>query len=872
VKFREQNLTLFQAGRTLLLQPFYLSQDAGAWIVSDQPQEHAILPHALFSWIQESINKTQQIFSLVARQEHLERYLHSEIWNCMNDYKRGAYAAFLEATSQCKQFLHPSEHMTREFGYQSGYSLYSLSQSNPVDPFQMDLETLELTSSPEAMIEHLSRHNLVFGLSATADIRRKLKAFNLDWLRERLGDAFYEPEEIDIQLIEGLQAKKDQKKYPPEGPAIQLLRLLPEEVNSNLAKVLKEPMKANWYSEVSDQANSAQYRLDRSHLFFNCLEQLLTSSSGRSHLIFMNSFRRERSLFTPDEPELKIWRKQLEAHFQIEEAEDMFVTFRMQGHRARLVFFDAEMARKLEESGQYARYKQSWSDPDIEKVILVSQYQSASNGVNLQCYNTEGIEVDFDGVHLLEAPYFWFNTPDGEHEDFLQQKKSAIWYLWKLQAAGEISEQTFRRMLRQGHLQGLNRIYRHCPEYVLNNISLFCQAFGRIDRKINPVSKIEVGLGPDVWFMYQRFLKEPAYQELASGLQRQRYTATMIQAIHKAIQAELRADSMSLPKPKQSIAHENSRSRRIIEALLKAIEQLKSGQLMPEQGRELRAAWQWVRESVLQQNTLDAFHFEHLKMQTLTLQDLCFEHIPVPQNGQIWLEHILPDEDLPGDWLVHPQRQIRASVQAWDLNQVFWPLLQQASLKQLFAAEGYVTGFVPGNYASQMIWTPYIAQAILKGALGEAAISQLLKLASLPLASPDEQPDRLFEVYDAQLAGLPVFFDFKNYSESSLDRYDEGLPDALPDPDAEPERFLKKVKEKLALIQLSYPNLTCRLVILNLMGSSQREWDLFDAVGKRVLAFEQAQLIFVPGAISLEVASELHPSFVMLCDKLHTLS
>src|SRR5262249_19165963 len=63
-------------------------------------------------------------------------------------------------------------------------------------------------TTPEKILATLATHNLVFGLSATADIPRCVRSFSDEWLRKQEGVVYHDIEEADISLIESLNQKK----------------------------------------------------------------------------------------------------------------------------------------------------------------------------------------------------------------------------------------------------------------------------------------------------------------------------------------------------------------------------------------------------------------------------------------------------------------------------------------------------------------------------------------------------------------------------------------------------------------------------------------------------------------------------------------
>ncbi|GHO57728.1 hypothetical protein KSB_62030 [Ktedonobacter robiniae] len=71
-------------------------------------------------------------------------------------------------------------------------------------------------------------------------------------------------------------------------------------------------------------------------------------------------------------------------------------------------------------------------------MILVTQYLSAGNGINLQYLptpeSTDEDRRDFTVIGLLERPYYYFSKPsdDATTDEQAAAQKKNIWYLAKL--------------------------------------------------------------------------------------------------------------------------------------------------------------------------------------------------------------------------------------------------------------------------------------------------------------------------------------------------------------------------------------------------------------------------------------------------------
>ena len=91
----------------------------------------------------------------------------------------------------------------------AGYSMYDIHYvAKPTDPEEVELRNYAIYTTPEKFIATLAENNLVFALSATADIDRCVNQFNLAWLGAKDGIKVLLPDEMDQQIVADLNARK----------------------------------------------------------------------------------------------------------------------------------------------------------------------------------------------------------------------------------------------------------------------------------------------------------------------------------------------------------------------------------------------------------------------------------------------------------------------------------------------------------------------------------------------------------------------------------------------------------------------------------------------------------------------------------------
>ena len=261
----------------------------------------------------------------------------------------------------------------------------------------------------------------------------------------------------------------------------------------NLFGIIKKLKETGFYTDKKEleNNNAKDKRADRSMKFFGCLDWIINKSQNKTHLIFTNSFKREiiffdskpngfNNPFSDTFPDF--CRNKLEKiGFEVQKI-GFGYKLKFEGKTVNLIFLNADKNRELGDyllkNKQYhSDYDSLFLDSEADKVILITQYATASNGLNLRCLRTPNEETDFEGIHLLEKRYFWFDTEQDTPEKALNNKKKAFWYYWKLYKKTEIGEYKFKQFLKKTDLAELNRHYiSNIKEHTLSQVALFYQA------------------------------------------------------------------------------------------------------------------------------------------------------------------------------------------------------------------------------------------------------------------------------------------------------------------------------------------------------------------------------------------------------------
>lgn len=154
----------------------------------------------------------------------------------------------------------------------------------------------------------------------------------------------------------------------------------------------------------------------------------------------------------------------------------------------------------------------------------------------------------------------------------------------------------------------------------------------------------------------------------------------------------------------------------------------------------------------------------------------------------------------------------------------------------------------------------------MKGAIGEEAITALLKEKSIELDELNKLPNTLFEVVDAQVKGLPIYIDFKNWGKSTIEKFALTKDDYGYDSGMNSEETKEKLKSKLEKIIKATKEKNAKLFMINLVEANHVKPTYFNLKimnnnnnneleeyqvnnSKHTHAMEESNIIVIPSAL-----------------------
>lgn len=843
-KLDEKKGFIFQTRRTLLTGSLYLKQTERSYeIVREREGNLPVLK--LFGAIQ---NATVQILLLFKELESQAPNIYRELLRqCFED------TDYRHIIGRIRQL--PRKHKLQNNRFdellEQGYGFYEIQElQQETDPDEVEFRYFTIYSTPEKIMSSLAQNNLVFGLSATADIPRLVQNFNMSWLESQDGLEVFDVSEAEIAVIEQLNRNKQQARD--------------NEVKVLEAKTLDDYHREDIITFIEAIARDGEfgaddplgYRRGRVEQFFSTLLWIIENRDQETmatdtHLLFFNSFAQIKYIFDK--------RERLNGQlFDIEPKYDdpLFDVYEMDfaDHLFIVIFYNAAQAKNIRTSNevQYQYNNLFWEG---KPVICVTQYSSAGNGVNLQYYPTpqhkyNDVEQDFLNIHLLDTPYFYFGNVDMDKtiDENTATVKQNLWYLAKLYEGSLISRMEFEAALRRIRFENLNSKYHSewvtkDGDAIYNRIAALIQAIGRIERVWTPMPDQIIMMNREVWNLFAVFCTRPQFQDVLE--RRMPIISSNLQAIFKQIREQVPTKEKWIRRYKEEgLENKNERSKEKIAELLEQLKRFRrTGSPI-----EAKSDWIMLREAILQHD-----YNNSILKKYACLFKAEYSHF---RRGILYINsqlELLPHQAIFGD-----------DVKRWDMNSVYWVIQQNPIMRDTFESRNYELGF---NFVSQRFFTPYVFQSVLMGAIGEVAIHAVLHSARIPIA--DDLPDALFELADLKFRNYAWYLDCKNYSDRTLDNF-HVQPD---DPGWRPklnEQDLKIVAqyklEKIYEFHGEYEDV--KLMYLNLTSSEDWRRIYFDRNFKEVRSLADAEIVIIPGIVQRDNPSEYTSQFVRFIDGL----
>jgi hypothetical protein len=831
---------IFRTLHTISTDSLYLRETNRAFEITSDPGTAGATPYSalrLFDAVSQACEQILLLFKELERGE--DEIIYRELLrHCFQDTTFAEELTHISQFSRSRRQEHPTQlSALLEIGY-SLYDIHDLHQRTDQEEVEVRHYGMHLT--PERILSSLAQHNLVFGLSATADISRHVHHFNLDWLHQQTNSIPLD--EADRALIRTLNRDKAAKR----ANRVEIALLEGLDASDDYQRKLDQFLSAVATDEDFGDDTREGHLKRRVQLFFAALFWLCSHSPGASStsLLFLNTFKQVKLIFdrygSSSEGLFEIIRHQGNAWFEVYEIV-------MQGRQFIVVFYNAQLGNTILQS---QRAQQDFDELfwKGKPVVVVTQYLSAGNGVNLQYWSSpdKTKRQDFIHIGLLETPYFYFGKPESDltWEEKMALLKENIWYQAKLYTGKVITEQRFLQVLSTlNDPWEWNRRYQHDVstrvDALFNHMSTFMQALGRVERIWERMPDQTVLLSREVYGHFQRYCS-PEFEQLHQ--ERELTISNNLQQIFTWVCADLAHHEREVRRSKDArLVARDEQCRQAMQQLLSRLEGLRRG----NGDREARDLWQSLRQAALKHHFRDQL-----------LQDYaCVAESPYYHNGLLYLT---PQNEIVPAHLAQPDTY------HWRMDALYSVIKENTVIRDHFLARDYKLAFSPSG---QHFFTPYYYQAILAGAIGEEAIVALLQDEGIEL---EELPDALFEVADLKIRGLPWYIDSKNYNEQTLERFSAPLDDPAWHPKLNEEHFVDSARLKVERLR-TYHGTPVKLIYLNLVSSQPRPRGYYDGDFRQV-SFDKASIIVIQGALQRRAPNAYHQAFEYFLNDLRSAS
>lgn len=822
------------------INAFYLE------IVKDEKKPNA---YVLLNVINQSTSAIVRFF------KELE-FENPEIYRALVQHCFGTSDVFKRILKQIRQHPYRRKAVSTNESkmYYNGFGLYEIYNFGyPTDNEEVELKYYSLFSTPESILLHLTKNNLVFGLSATAEIERYIKNFDLYWLKNELritdkeGNLkeylYYDIENQDRELIKQANELKFEKRQS------QLkVKIAQKSIPSKISTLIDNVAQSN--PELFATGKKQEYRKKRLVHFFATLQWIAENQkTNNTNLLFFSSYKRILHIFkNVKEPESEVYYIQsidnhLKNCYRITFCKKDFI----------VLFFNASQGKEIaqNEKEQNAYYELFWSGLPV---LLVTTYPSAGNGINLFYYKNKKKKqkLDFANIHLLDSPFYFFSPIDYEN-DTEQEKnekiKANIYYLAKLEKNKIISPRQFKVYLdRVRRIDTFNGFYLSTPDGLFNRVATYIQALGRIERIWEQMDNQVIRLDSEVYNHLEDFATKDKFYSIFT--RNEPYFSQNVKTMFShIIKNKFGRQQQQRRYQWEGLKTINNKCIKSISIFLAQLNLLRENKLSTEKAQKIRKEWQRLREFALKQSfakyeeieidkktknntdvkiTVETFEYKLLKKYGCIFETDLYDH----RNKCLWLQENTNN-------IGNPRQNLDSSFYAWNLDSVFLNVQNNSILRGYFDLNGYEQGFI----GKGIYFTPYFYQCVLAGAIGEEAVKAVFEKEKINL-NEKEIINELFELIDLKIEGKNWYIDAKNYSEETITNFQLQEDDYFYRPNLNEEAFREKAQKKLDKITEFNNNKGCKLIYINAFGSGDRPTYYYDELFNEINnSFDKAKII-----------------------------
>lgn len=651
--------------------------------------------------------------------------------------------------------------------YHSGFQLFEFADGDR-HVHDTEIKYLRIQDIPEKIILHLANKACVVGFSATATIPSVLANYDLDYLKNKLGKAYKEGNDLlsqeTIQKIDTFdknysESKANTKVIPfnvtLEQKSIKqrLEIILQNSPLSDWKKVIK-----NWAIEIkakayqSDEGEKGKKRedvvnkyLDMIHLYDNYLK------TGEIYSLLALNMAFPRKEYAP---------------FDLEFLEETFATLK-KAHQA-----DASMIVLKSENFEKSKSAILKKLSQGERVLVMSTYQTIGAGQNLQYAVPKKVSVvdlppfhpienkadekDFDALYLGEITHVVTNikTEKKLEQESIMNYFMEIEYLYH---TGEITHHDHQLAIKAGmqRISGQKKNIRYPQTNILSSTSglnkqmqMVIQAVGRLTRShIKPLTTYI-------------FISQKLLYQLANATCEIKQPAPEMAELLKICRNESQWKSLKEKRAHEELQKKEIMADRATKNMLRLSSLLRKGYRDKE---DLKQRWEEVRRVILQKPVVGLTDFQ----KDVFLQTYYFETegankyclaLPPKEKGQFEWDWSKTEYDLVYQPTLLKTRKGKDHIilEFSEPTSELKLFMKNEVIRTYFESKGYATSFADERFVMNPVMFLYFYRA----ALGEAAGTALLQ--SFGIETEEIRNLENFEFFDCQI-GENMYIDFKNW-------------------------------------------------------------------------------------------------------------
>lgn len=706
------------------------------------------------------------------------------------------------------------------------YSCFQIKEANPDYSFNKKvlISSQFMYTTPETMLLKMCTKNLVFGISATANIESCIGNFDLKFLKRNLKERFHSlTTEEKTNLKNSLEKiNRFEKDITREinvfgrigNRKIGFKNISEFEKNETILyrKVL------NIVSEFSGKIPGDEKQKENQITYFeySCMVFLnfLLEKDSRSLLFISNRLT-----------QIPILR---EAFSKIKNIIKKY--YEKNNWNIKDMFFKELNAKKLDENFETKDSIENdlmkYLDNSEYKTIIYTTYQSAGTGVNIKCksknFNREnliGIDEEIQKVITFPLTYKDIDEIAIENKTYLLNfdevnTKVEMLYYSTLLLENNVLSKEHRSFLLKGDIINFTGVYKKKYDYIENCMGRIIQAIGRCNRTKLRNKKRNIYMDEDSFDVAKKF-------EERNRLFIEDINFILSEAKRIAVE-EKSVDSIV----KDIISQNYKIEKSVEENFLEKISDYNNKLRFSNDNIQKENYYKEFYELVKKYNSFRKFILKNPTRERTLIKNPAYFSIREKLSGYNVIRN---------DWNSIKNISFDSVYNNVSFNDSRIKEISEIPLLKNFCSENIGT-FVE----NEEIILPYIYQAIFKGMLGEVIIKEIFRMYRIKLKDIDFMIKRgIFEKFD-DITENGIYIDYKNYNLDKIDSRD----------------FFNEIIEDSVLRKEELINSKNKLFIINLIaekGDSKALYcykisDLFNDINK-ICDYNESEVVIINGVL-----------------------